>query len=33
VLLHCGKKTHTLRSALDTLQNTLDPKLFVRINR
>ena len=33
VLLHCGKKTHTLRSTLDTLQNTLDPKLFVRINR
>jgi two-component system, LytTR family, response regulator len=32
-LLHCGKKTHTLRSTLDTLQNTLDPKLFVRINR
>ncbi len=33
VLLHCGKKTHTLRSTLDALQNTLDPKLFVRINR
>jgi two-component system LytT family response regulator len=33
VLLHCGKKTHTLRSTLDTLQNTLDAKLFVRINR
>jgi two-component system LytT family response regulator len=33
VLLHCGKKTHTLRSTLDTLQSTLDPKLFVRINR
>jgi two-component system, LytTR family, response regulator len=33
VLLHCGKKTHTLRSTLDTLQDTLDPKLFVRINR
>jgi two-component system LytT family response regulator len=33
VLLHCGKKTHTLRSTLDTLQNMLDPKLFVRINR
>jgi two-component system LytT family response regulator len=33
VLLHCGKKTHTLRGTLDTLQNTLDPKLFVRINR
>lgn len=33
VLLHCGKKTHTVRSTLDALQNTLDPKLFVRINR
>jgi two-component system LytT family response regulator len=33
VLLHCGRKTHTLRSTLDTLQSTLDPKLFVRINR
>jgi two-component system LytT family response regulator len=33
VLLHCGKKIHTLRSTLDTLQSTLDPKLFVRINR
>jgi two-component system LytT family response regulator len=33
VLLHCGKKTHTLRSTLEALQNTLDPKLFVRINR
>jgi len=33
VLLHCGKKTHTLRSTLDTLQSTLDAKLFVRINR
>jgi two-component system LytT family response regulator len=33
VLLHCGKKTHTLRSTLDALQNTLNPKLFVRINR
>jgi len=33
VLLHCGKKTHTLRSTLEALQNSLDPKLFVRINR
>jgi two-component system, LytTR family, response regulator len=33
VLLHCGKKTHTLRSTLDAVQNTLHPKLFVRINR
>jgi two-component system LytT family response regulator len=33
LLLHCGKKTHTLRSTLDSFQETLDPKLFVRINR
>jgi two-component system LytT family response regulator len=33
VLLHCGKKTHTLRSTLEALQNLLDPKLFVRVNR
>jgi two-component system LytT family response regulator len=33
LLLHCGKKTHTLRSTLEALQNSLDPKLFVRINR
>jgi two-component system LytT family response regulator len=32
-LLHCGKKTHTVRSTLDALEKTLDPKLFVRINR
>jgi two-component system LytT family response regulator len=33
LLLHSGKKTHTLRSTLETLQKSLDPKLFVRINR
>src|SRR6202521_893642 len=33
LLLHCGKKMHTLRSTLDALQETLDPKAFVRINR
>lgn len=33
LLLHCGKKTHTLRATLDSLAETLDPKLFVRINR
>ena len=33
VLLHCEKKTHTLRSTMEALQNTLDPKTFVRINR
>jgi len=33
VLLHCGKKTHTMRSTLEALQENLDPKSFVRINR
>ena len=33
LLLHCGAKTHTLRGTLDSLTGTLDPKLFVRINR
>jgi two-component system LytT family response regulator len=33
LLLHCGKKTHSLRGTLDSMQSTLDPKLFVRINR
>jgi len=31
--VHCSGKTHTLRGTLDSLQNTLDPKLFVRVNR
>jgi len=33
LLLHHGKKTHTLRGTLDALQKTLDPKSFVRVNR
>ena len=33
LLLHCAKRTHTLRRTLDALENTLDPRLFVRINR
>jgi two-component system LytT family response regulator len=33
LLLHCGKKTHTLRSTLDALQNSVDSNLFVRVNR
>ena len=33
LILHCGKKSHTIRGTLDSLQNTLDPKLFVRVNR
>ena len=33
LIVHCSGKTHTLRGTLDSLQNTLDPKLFVRVNR
>jgi two-component system LytT family response regulator len=33
LLIHCGKKTHTIRGTLDSLLKSLDPKLFVRINR
>jgi two-component system LytT family response regulator len=33
LILHCGAKTHTLRGTLETLAGTLDPKVFVRINR
>jgi two-component system LytT family response regulator len=33
LILHSGGKTHTLRSTLDSIQSTLDPKLFARINR
>jgi two-component system, LytTR family, response regulator len=33
LILHCGGRTHTLRGTLDSVQNTLDPKLFVRVNR
>ncbi len=33
LLLHHGRKTHTLRGTLDALQNSLDPKCFVRVNR
>ncbi|HEY6388251.1 MAG TPA: LytTR family DNA-binding domain-containing protein [Candidatus Acidoferrum sp.] len=33
LILHCGAKTHTLRGTLDSLAGTLDPKVFVRINR
>jgi two-component system, LytTR family, response regulator len=33
LLLHCAKRMHTLRHTLDALENTLDPRLFVRINR
>lgn len=33
LVLHCGAKTHTLRGTLESLEGTLDPKIFVRINR
>ena len=33
LILHCGAKTHTLRGTLESLAGTLDPKIFVRINR
>jgi two-component system, LytTR family, response regulator len=31
--VHSGAKTHTLRATLDSVESTLDPKLFARINR
>jgi two-component system, LytTR family, response regulator len=31
--VHCGPKTHTLRATLDSVESTLDPNLFARINR
>jgi two-component system, LytTR family, response regulator len=33
LLLHCGKKNHTVRATLDSLMKSLDPKVFVQINR
>ena len=33
LLLHCGAKAHTMRGTLDSIEETLDPKLFARINR
>lgn len=33
VTLHCARKKLTLRGTLDSLEDTLDPKLFVRVNR
>ncbi|HEX4381135.1 MAG TPA: LytTR family DNA-binding domain-containing protein [Candidatus Acidoferrum sp.] len=33
LLLHCGAKSHTMRGTLDSIEETLDPKLFARINR
>ena len=33
LILHCGAKAHTMRATLDSLEETLDPKLFARINR
>jgi len=32
--LHCGGKMHhTMRATLDSIESTLDPKLFARLNR
>jgi two-component system LytT family response regulator len=33
LVLHCDAKTYTLRGTLESLAGTLDPKIFVRINR
>jgi two-component system, LytTR family, response regulator len=33
LILHCGGKSHTMRGTLDSVEDMLDPKLFVRINR
>jgi two-component system, LytTR family, response regulator len=33
VIIHCGTQKHALRGTVELLQNTLDPKIFVRINR
>jgi len=33
LILHCGAKSHTMRATLDSIEDTLDPKLFARINR
>ncbi len=33
LIVHCGAKTHTMRATLDSVEATLDPKLFARINR
>ena len=33
LILHCGAKTHTLRGTLESIAGSLDPKIFVRINR
>jgi two-component system LytT family response regulator len=33
LILHCSGKSHTLRGTMDSVQDALDPKLFVRVNR
>jgi two-component system, LytTR family, response regulator len=33
VTLHCGARRHALRATLDSVEASLDPKLFARINR
>ena len=33
VLLHCPSKNHIVRSTLDAMEQSLDPRQFVRVNR
>ena len=33
LILHAGAKSHTVRRTLDSIEEMLDPKLFIRINR
>jgi two-component system LytT family response regulator len=33
LVIHCAGKKHNLRATLDSLEASLDPKLFARINR
>jgi two-component system LytT family response regulator len=33
LVLHCGTKMYTVRGTLDAMQDVLDPREFVRINR
>ena len=33
LILHRGAKSHTMRGTLDSMEEMIDPKLFVRINR
>jgi two-component system, LytTR family, response regulator len=33
LILHSGAKSHTMRGTLESIEESLDPKLFARINR